>query len=79
MSSSHSSRFEDPVLTHWFKSSHSGGQGLECVEIAFLPNQTAVRDSKGAGGGPVLRFPAGAWETFLGGVKAHGGYGRDLC
>ncbi|WP_101255434.1 DUF397 domain-containing protein [Streptomyces barkulensis] len=78
MPSSHSSRFEDPVRTHWFKSSHSGGQGLECVEIAFLTDHTAVRDSKGAGG-PVLRFPAGAWETFLVGVKAHDGRGRGLC
>ncbi|SFL81801.1 DUF397 domain-containing protein [Streptomyces pini] len=64
--------------TEWFKSSHSGGSGTECVEAAYGPGGVAVRDSKGAGG-PVLRFPAGAWETFLDGVKAHDGRGRELC
>ncbi|MBN3932059.1 DUF397 domain-containing protein [Streptomyces verrucosisporus] len=78
MPSTQHHRADELESAHWFKSSHSGGQGLECVEIAFLTDQTAVRDSKGAGG-PVLRFPAGAWETFLGGVKAHGGRGRELC
>ncbi|GAA3650095.1 DUF397 domain-containing protein [Streptomyces chitinivorans] len=64
--------------TEWFKSSYSGAGATECVEAAYGPGGVAVRDSKGAGG-PVLRFPAGAWETFLGGVKAHGGRGRGLC
>ncbi|GAA2407544.1 hypothetical protein GCM10010420_39570 [Streptomyces glaucosporus] len=57
----------------WFKSSHSGGQGLECVEAAFLAaGRTAVRDSKEPGG-PVLVFAADAWEAFLGGVKGRDG------
>ncbi|MGY1455534.1 DUF397 domain-containing protein [Streptomyces sp. SS8] len=69
-----------PVIPEnsWFKSSYSGAGATECVEAAYGPGSVAVRDSKGAGG-PVLRFPAGAWETFLGGVKAHGGRGRELC
>ncbi|PJE99181.1 DUF397 domain-containing protein [Streptomyces carminius] len=54
---------------HWFKSSHSGGQGLECVEAAFLgAGRTGIRDSK-EHGGPVLTFGAGAWGAFLGAVK----------
>ncbi|WP_410540329.1 DUF397 domain-containing protein [Streptomyces sp. KL2] len=48
------------------------------MEAAYGPGSVAVRDGKGADG-PVLRFPAGAWETFLEGVKAHGGRGRELC
>jgi hypothetical protein len=62
----------------WFTSSYSGGSGTECVETAYGPERVAVRDSKDAGG-PVLTFAAGAWETFLGGVKAHGDRGRGLC
>lgn len=56
----------------WFKSSYSGAGATECVEAAYGPGSVAVRDGKVAGG-PVLGFPAGAWETFLEGVKAHGG------
>jgi hypothetical protein len=51
----------------WRKSSYSSNQG-ECVEVAPLPNGTAVRDSKDPDG-PILRFSAGEWRTFLDGVK----------
>jgi hypothetical protein len=53
----------------WMKSSHSGGQGGNCVEVAALPDGgRAVRDSKDSGG-PVLVFTPGEWEAFLRGVK----------
>ncbi len=52
----------------WRKSSYSSNQG-ECVEVAPLPNGTAVRDSKDKSG-PALRLSAAAWRTFLRDVKA---------
>jgi len=52
----------------WRKSSYSGGQG-DCVEVAAIRDGAAVRDSKDKSG-PVLAFPAGAWQAFLSDVKA---------
>ena len=53
----------------WRKSSYSSDQGDNCVEVATLPNGTAVRDSKDPAD-PILRFSADAWRAFLNGVKA---------
>jgi uncharacterized protein DUF397 len=50
----------------WRKSTRSGNNG--CVEVAFVGNQVAVRDSKDRGG-PVLVFTAHEWEAFVGGVR----------
>jgi Domain of unknown function (DUF397) len=50
----------------WHKSSRSGNNG--CVEVAFVEDQVAVRDSK-QHGGPVLVFTAHEWEAFLSGVR----------
>ncbi len=53
----------------WVKSSYSADQG-ECVEIATLPDGgRAVRDSKDPSG-PVLRFTAEAWKTFMERLKS---------
>jgi hypothetical protein len=53
----------------WRKSSYSGGQGGNCVEVAARPaDQLAVRDSKDHAG-PVLRFPGEAWSAFTAGIK----------
>jgi hypothetical protein len=49
----------------WRKSSHSGPNG--CVEVAFLDDHVAMRDSKHRDG-PVLVFTPREWEAFLGGV-----------
>ncbi len=58
----------------WKKSSHSGGSGGNCVEVAALPDGgRAVRDSKDPSG-PVLVFPAGAWQAFARAVR-DGGFG----
>ncbi|MFI0710677.1 DUF397 domain-containing protein [Streptomyces inhibens] len=54
----------------WFKSSHSGGEGNECVEVANLHNhgRIAVRDSKDPQG-PVLAFPAATFTAFIDEVR----------
>jgi hypothetical protein len=38
----------------WRKSSHSGGQGGDCVELAVAPDSIAIRDSKDPHGTPLL-------------------------
>ncbi|MGW4640160.1 DUF397 domain-containing protein [Sphaerisporangium sp. NPDC004334] len=53
----------------WRKSSRSGNNGGECVEVAGnLPHVVAVRDSKNADG-PALISPPGEWSAFLDGIK----------
>ena len=51
---------------NWQKSRRSMSNG--CVEVAFVDNQVAVRDSKHKEG-PVLVFTPVEWEAFLGGVS----------
>ncbi|MEV6898290.1 MULTISPECIES: DUF397 domain-containing protein [Amycolatopsis] len=58
----------------WRKSSHSGG-GNDCVEIAFVGGDAAVRDSKDPEGG-AFRLPASGWRGLLAAVRA-GGPARD--
>ena len=54
----------------WRKSSYSGGQGGNCVEVAARPaDQLAVRDSQHKAG-PVLRFSGDAWSVFTAGIKS---------
>ncbi|WP_030670237.1 DUF397 domain-containing protein [Streptomyces rimosus] len=48
----------------WFKSSYSGSQGDDCVEIATTSTTTHIRDSKNILG-PHLTVPAHAWTAFL--------------
>lgn len=53
----------------WKKSSRSNGSGgNNCVEVAFLDDVVAVRDSKNRGG-PALVFTAAEWDAFVGGTK----------
>ncbi|MEU8272100.1 DUF397 domain-containing protein [Sphaerisporangium sp. NPDC049002] len=59
----------DLLKADWKKSSRSGNNGGQCVEVAGnLPELVAVRDSKNPAG-PVLVFTPGEWTTFLGDVK----------
>ena len=58
-----------PGFTGWFKSSFSGANNGDCVEVAFAPGQVGVRDSKEHGAGPVHAFPAEEWAAFLAGVR----------
>ncbi|MGK5740219.1 DUF397 domain-containing protein [Micromonospora sp. URMC 103] len=49
----------------WRKSSRSGGNGGDCVEVANnLPGIVAVRDSKDPEG-PVLKFDPATWRRFV--------------
>jgi Domain of unknown function (DUF397) len=53
----------------WIKSSYSGNNGGDCIEVApGFTGVVPVRDSKDPQG-PALVFPAGAWTAFLGGIK----------
>ncbi|WP_018640151.1 DUF397 domain-containing protein [Parafrankia elaeagni] len=57
-----------PGLT-WRKSSYSGGNGGNCVEVAELPDGgRAVRHSKHPDSS-VLSFTAAEWEAFLAGAR----------
>jgi hypothetical protein len=47
----------------WFKSSYSGNEGGQCVEVAAGAAAVHVRDSKDTGG-PQLCLPPGAWSAF---------------
>lgn len=54
----------------WRKSSYSGGEGGNCIEVASgLPGSIPVRDSKDPGG-PALAFTPGAWRSFVAGIQA---------
>jgi hypothetical protein len=54
----------------WQKSSYSGSNGGQCVEVARnLPGIVAVRDSKSPDG-PKLTVPARAWAAFIGRAAA---------
>lgn len=54
----------------WRKSSYSGGNGGECVEVAAMRSATtAVRDSKDPHG-PRLRFSNDAWAAFAAAASA---------
>jgi hypothetical protein len=53
----------------WRKSSYSGGNGGNCVEVAALPDSSrAVRDSKNPDG-PKLTFTPAAWQAFTTAVR----------
>jgi hypothetical protein len=48
----------------WFKSSYSGTEGGNCVEVAACPTTIHVRDSKDPAG-PQLAFEPAAWAAFV--------------
>ncbi|WP_188127300.1 DUF397 domain-containing protein [Actinoplanes lobatus] len=53
----------------WHKSSRSGSNGGDCVEVADnLPDVVAVRDTKNRDGG-TLTFSREGWAAFVAGVK----------
>ncbi|MFI9720574.1 DUF397 domain-containing protein [Streptomyces sp. NPDC052396] len=56
----------------WVKSSHSSGEGGQCLEWApriATSGNVPVRDSK-ASHGPALVFPALSWASFIDGVQS---------
>ena len=50
----------------WTKSSKSNG-GTNCVEVAFVDDMVAMRDSKDPAG-PALIFTASEYDAFVGGI-----------
>lgn len=54
--------------TPWRKSTKSGGNGGQCVEVRHFDGNIQVRDSKDPAG-PVLTFTAGEWDAFVGGAR----------
>ncbi|MGY1501174.1 DUF397 domain-containing protein [Streptomyces sp. QTS52] len=48
----------------WFKSSYSGSQGDDCVEVATCPGTIHIRDSKDKAG-PQLALSPTTWAGFV--------------
>lgn len=59
-----------PSTPQWFKSSHSGGSGTECVECALANGGVLVRDSKRRSG-PALAIQGHAWRDFVLSLSRH--------
>ncbi|MFC8272428.1 DUF397 domain-containing protein [Streptomyces sp. NPDC057271] len=70
MVSSERTVVDSSSLTGWYKSSYSGGDQGECVEVARGHAGVPVRDGKAATG-PALVFSADGWSSFVTAVK-HG-------
>jgi hypothetical protein len=58
----------DLSTAQWFKSTRSGSNADNCVEVAFVDGAIAVRDSKNPTG-TALIFTAAEWDAFVGGAK----------
>lgn len=48
---------------NWRKSTCSGGEGGECIEVGQA-NGILIRDTKDHDTGPVLRFTPAQWKRF---------------
>ncbi|MDJ1134681.1 DUF397 domain-containing protein [Streptomyces iconiensis] len=48
----------------WFKSSYSGSDGGNCVEVAGAGQLACVRDTKNQNG-PTLSIPGDQWSAFV--------------
>lgn len=59
----------DKVEAVWRKSSYSGANGGNCVEVADGPGAVLVRDSKNPDG-PRLSFRLAMWEAFTASMRA---------
>ncbi|MEU6745752.1 DUF397 domain-containing protein [Spirillospora sp. NPDC046719] len=59
---------QETSTARWRTSSHSSGQGTECVEVGDMARRVVARDSKDPSG-PVLAFSTGEWSVFLRDVK----------
>lgn len=59
-------RTPDLTHAHWTKSSYSGNNGGDCLELALaVSGFVPVRDSKQATHGPVIPFTRPAWTAFV--------------
>ena len=57
----------DLADARWRKSSYSGSES-DCVEVAFVGDEVATRDSKNPDG-PALVFTRAEWATFLNALR----------
>jgi hypothetical protein len=55
-------------VTTWRKSSYSGGNGGDCLEVAETVERVLIRDTKDRAGA-VIAVPADAWRKFTSAVK----------
>lgn len=53
----------DNTELNWRKSTFSGNNGGQCVEVAFAPDTVHIRHSKHLE--PTITIPAGDWPPFL--------------
>jgi hypothetical protein len=58
----------DLSRARWLKSSRSGSACDNCVEVAFVDDAIAVRDSKNPDGAALI-FTTAEWDAFVGGAK----------
>lgn len=56
----------------WRKSTRSGGNGGNCVEVATAGDHIGVRDSKNPDG-PVLIVSPADWRAFISHLRGHAG------
>ena len=59
----------DVTSATWRKSSYSGNNGGNCVEVGAAARRIVIRDSKDPHG-PVLAFAVKDWQRFADQVKA---------
>jgi Domain of unknown function (DUF397) len=52
----------------WWKSSASGSNGGDCVEVTFAEESVLVRHSRDPRG-PVLSFTRSEWRAFIAGTR----------
>lgn len=53
---------------HWFKSTYSGSEGGQCVEVATAPDVIHIRDSKHPEN-KALQVSPTTWTTFTTALK----------
>lgn len=59
---------EGTSALNWRKSSRSGNNGGDCVEVADVASVVLVRDTRDRDGG-TLALSAQAWASFTGSLK----------
>jgi hypothetical protein len=63
----HNTELPAPAVTRspvWHKSTASGNDGNNCLEVALMPDLVLVRDSKHSTG-PDLTFASSMWMAFV--------------
>lgn len=69
----------DNIMTAWRKSTYSGSNGSDCVEVGGSAAAVLVRDTKNRAGA-VLTFRADDWRRFAASLKARPSQpGADLA